>query len=151
MPDETHSGYEGGIAVPTVEPETHDNGFDVIDDRLDSELEEIVTRRVNQEVAHAIWEAVSRFAVEIKAHKNPLLTLDAFCFAAGSFILDGTSITELAAKHNVTKQALSKRVVQITEALGLGPSRGMKSKQARESYRKAHTKHETRIPVGSPN
>jgi len=137
----TDNAYENGHRVPTELPEMehHDPAFDELNDKLDGELRRIVDQRVTDEGAQLVWEAVSRFAVELRQHANPLLTLDAFCFAAGLFILEGKTVTELAAEHGVTKQALSKRIVAITKSLGLPPSRGMKSEKARESYRKAHT------------
>lgn len=113
---------------------------EILADKLSPELQAILDRRLSAEQATITWEAVTRFAIAVMAHKNPKLTVTAFAFAAGLYVLEGKSVTELAKELGVTKQALSKRAVLITQELGLPPSRGMKSEQARESYRKAHNK-----------
>lgn len=49
----------------------------------------------------------------------------------------GDSMAEIARRHGVTRAAVSKRCVELTELLGLRPSRAMRSLTARESYRDA--------------
>lgn len=133
--------FDNGHRVSTTEPSY--SPHDGLDEKLDAELQAIVDERVSVEVANAVWEAVSRFAMETSQHRNPKVTLCAFCFAAGLYVNQGMSITELAESLGVTKQALSKRIVKFTEQLGLPPSRGMKSEKARESYRAAQLNKNT--------
>lgn len=121
---------ENGEVVPVVDP--------TYEEQLPSEVLEIIEERVASQVQEAVWEGVARFATEVLAHENPKLTVTSFCFAAGLFITEGKSQTQLANELGVTRSALSKRIVRITEALGLPPSRGMKSIKARQSYRVAH-------------
>jgi hypothetical protein len=130
--------YANGEKVQIVEEAVHDE-YDEINDRLDGDLERIVSKRLSTEKADVVWKTVLSFAALMREHKNPLLTLDAICFAAGMFVEDNMTVTQLAAKHGVTKQALSKRIVAISEKLNLPPVNGMKSKAARESYSRAHT------------
>ena len=49
----------------------------------------------------------------------------------------GDAMAEIARRHGVTRAAVSKRCVELTELLGLRPSRAMRSLTARESYRDA--------------
>ena len=59
------------------------------------------------------------------------------------------SMTQLATEHKITKQAFSKRVLGLTDRLGL-PVRAQKSQKAREAYdlraRKHHDKRRRQIP-----
>ena len=59
------------------------------------------------------------------------------------------SMTQLASEHKITKQAFSKRVLSLTDRLGL-PVRAQKSQKAREAYdlraRKHHDKRRRQIP-----
>lgn len=145
--DTNETGFENGGRVPTCQIITP---HEALDDKLDAELQSIVDRKVSQEVASAVWEAVTRFALETAQHRNPQATLAAIAFASGLYVEQGLSLTDLAEKlsgghpaghpQHITKQALSKRIVKFTQQVGLPPSRGMKSEAARESYRKAHTK-----------
>lgn len=129
----TEHAYEDGEIVPTSEIQHPDKA---IDDGLDAELEEIVNRRVDEEVAGAVWRAITAYTLEILHHKNPKVTVTAFAFAAGLYLNEGKSVTELAGELGITKQALDKRITNICKQLGLPPSRGMKSEKARDTYRK---------------
>jgi hypothetical protein len=88
-----------------------------------------------------IADALASFCARIRAHPNPLLAFDAACFASGLMDVEGRSETELARRHGVTRAAFSKLVVQWTETFDLPPSRGMRSKKARRSYRNARLTH----------
>ena len=52
----------------------------------------------------------------------------------------GASMTQIAAKHGITRAAVSKRCVELTELLGIRPSRAMRSLTARKRYRDARLK-----------
>jgi len=51
----------------------------------------------------------------------------------------GASETEIAKRYHITKQAFSKRVVQVAKELGLGIALGMRTKKTREADRKRAT------------
>lgn len=87
--------------------------------------------------ATAAADILAAFCARIRAHPNPLLVFDAACYASGLMGIEGLSEKALAARHGVTRAAFSKLVVQWSETFGLPPSRGMRSKRARNSYRKA--------------
>ena len=52
-------------------------------------------------------------------------------------IYSGDSMTDIAQRHGITRAAVSKRCVELTELLNLRPSRAMRSLTARKSYRSA--------------
>jgi hypothetical protein len=83
----------------------------------------------------AAADALASFCARIRAHPNPLLVFDALCFATGLMDVEGLSETELAARHGVSRAAFSKLAVQMTETFGLPPSRGMRSRRARQAHR----------------
>jgi hypothetical protein len=86
-------------------------------------------------VQTAAADAVASILARIRAHPNPVLAMDAFCFASGVMGVEGLSETALAARHGVTTAAFSKLAVQFCDTLGLPPSRGMRSTRARRSHR----------------
>lgn len=87
--------------------------------------------------AIAAADILAAFCARIRAHPNPLLVFDAACYASGLMGIEGLSEKALAARHGVTRAAFSKLVVRWSQTFGLTPSRGMRSKRARKSYRKA--------------
>jgi hypothetical protein len=90
-----------------------------------------------QSVSVSAADALASFAARVRAHPNPLLALDAYCFASGLMGVEGVSQSSLAARHGVTRAAFSKLAVQWCQTFGLSPSRGMRSKRARRVYREA--------------
>lgn len=86
-------------------------------------------------------DILASFCARIRSHPNPLLAFDAACFASGLMDVEGLSETALAKRHRVTRAAFSRLVVQWSQTFGLPPSRGMRSKRARQSYRKSRLNH----------
>jgi len=85
-------------------------------------------------------DILASFCARIRSHPHPLLAFDAACYASGLMDVEGLSETALAARHGVTRAAFSKLVIQWSQTFDLAPSRGMRSKRARQSYRKARLK-----------
>ena len=83
-----------------------------------------------------VWDAVRRVLGEILIHDNSRLTTECIALASG-LSYTGCSETEIAKRHGITRAAVSKRCVELTELLGLRPSRAMRSLTARKSYRSA--------------
>ena len=84
-------------------------------------------------LAHPTAEAV--FQATIRG-----LALDCLALVSGVGFM-GDSMTAIAKRHKVTRAAVSKRCIHLTEQLDLLPSRSMKSLTARTSYRTAQTKN----------
>jgi hypothetical protein len=101
----------------------------------------IFRERIEIEVQEAKSKAIkATLALISEAGPNkPALTVD--CIAQATRIElegNGRKQTNLSAKHGVTKQAVSKRQIRVTEMLGLKPSDNMRSEETRDSYRKFH-------------
>lgn len=82
-------------------------------------------------------DMLRRLIAEVLSQNNARLTLECLALACGLATLQGESMTNIAKRHGVSRAAVSKRCVDITEKLNLPPSRSMRSKKAREAYRKA--------------
>ncbi len=93
----------------------------------------------------AAGDILASFCARIRAHPNPLLAFDAACFASGLMDIEGLSETALAKRHGVTRAAFSRLVVQWSQTFALPPSRGMRSKRARQSYRKSRHNHLSKL------
>lgn len=84
----------------------------------------------------AVHQAIRRVIAEILCHDNARLTAECVALVSG-LAYSGASMTEIAKRHGVTRAAVSKRCVELTELLDLRPSRAMRSLTARKSYREA--------------
>lgn len=89
------------------------------------------------------WDAVRRILGEILSQKNRSLTVECLALAAG-LSYTGDSMTDIAKRHYVTRAAVSKRCIELTEKLKLPPSRAMKSLTARQSYKHAQLKNSSK-------
>jgi transposase-like protein len=73
---------------------------------------------------------------EIICHGNSRLTAECIAIVTG-LNFTGASMTEVARKHGVSRAAVSKRCVELTELLGLRPSRAMRPLASRTASRAA--------------
>ena len=106
--------------LPEPEPEADDESFD----------------------AETIHHAIRRVVAEILSHNNARLTTECIALVSG-LSYTGSSMTDIAKRHGITRAAVSKRCVELTELLDLKPSRAMRSLTARKRYRAARI-HSTR-------
>ena len=83
-----------------------------------------------------IRDAVRRVLGEIICHGNSRLTAECIAIVSG-LNFTGASMTEVARKHGVSRAAVSKRCVELTELLGLRPSRAMRPLTTRKANRAA--------------
>ncbi|MCC6352308.1 MAG: hypothetical protein IT577_00400 [Verrucomicrobiae bacterium] len=81
-----------------------------------------------------VWDAVRRLVGEVLSQPDRSLAVECLALSSGMSYL-GDSMAEVARRHGVTRAAVSKRCVDLTDKLGLPPSRAMRSRAARESYR----------------
>jgi hypothetical protein len=82
------------------------------------------------------WATARHVLGEVLNHANARLTAECIALVSG-LIYSGDSMTEIAQRHGITRAAVSKRCVELTELLNLRPSRAMRSLTARKSYRSA--------------
>ncbi|MCB1210621.1 MAG: hypothetical protein KDK97_14925 [Verrucomicrobiales bacterium] len=83
-----------------------------------------------------LHDLLRRLVGELVSQSNARLSLECLALVTG-LVYCGDSMTEIAKRHGVTRAAVSKRCVELTQALNLKPSRAMRSLLARQSYRKA--------------
>lgn len=91
---------------------------------------------VDSEVDERVMDVLRRLLGEVLTQKNARLTLECLAMACGFTTLEGESMTSLAARHGVSRAAVSKRCVDIGQKLNLPPSRTMRSQTAKRVYRK---------------
>jgi hypothetical protein len=77
---------------------------------------------------------VARMVIaELIAHNNIELAIDCLSLVSG-LSYGGQSMTDIARKYGISRAAVSKRCVEISNALGLPPSRAMRRLTARQTY-----------------
>ena len=84
----------------------------------------------------AAWSTARHVLGEVLNHCNARLTAECIALVSG-LIYSGDSMTAIAKRHGISRAAVSKRCVELTELLNLRPSRAMRSLTARKSYRSA--------------
>jgi hypothetical protein len=84
--------------------------------------------------AEAVHDAIRRVLGEVISHDNARLTAECIALVSG-LSYTGSSMTEIAERHGITRAAVSKRCVSLSTALNLPPARSMRSLHARDSYR----------------
>jgi len=84
----------------------------------------------------SVYDAIRRVIAEILCHDNARLTTECIALVSG-LAYTGSSMSEIAKRHGISRAAVSKRCVELTELLDLPPSRAMRSLTARKRYRDA--------------
>ena len=101
----------------------------------------------------AAWSTARHVLGEVLNHANARLTAECIALVSG-LIYSGDSMTAIAKRHGISRAAVSKRCVELTELLNLRPSRAMRSLTARKSYRSARIQttksHEPIDPTPEP-
>ena len=77
--------------------------------------------------------ALRRLAGRLISTANARLSVEVLALASGVGY-QGISETEIGRRHNITRSAVSKRCVLLTDELGLPPSRAMRSEESRRIY-----------------
>ncbi len=85
-----------------------------------------------------LHDILRRLVGELLGQDNSNLSVHCLALVTG-LTYEGNSMTTIAEQHGVTRAAVSKRCVELTQALNLKPSRAMRSLKARTSYRTART------------
>jgi hypothetical protein len=71
---------------------------------------------------------------EIAFSENPQLEAEVIALGAGVILESKTTMRTIAAKHGITHQALSKRVLKFCDDNGLPPSAYMRKAEDRQTY-----------------
>ena len=143
-----------GVASPMVA--RHGNGGaeqDFADSPLASHTPDIaalVDREPDEPARPATRDATEvlrHLVADVISEGNTRLTIECLAVALGLSAYNGDSMTEIARRHGITRAAVSKRCVDITERLNLKPSRAMRSERARKTYRRSQLqRHRSRKP-----
>jgi hypothetical protein len=83
-----------------------------------------------------IMEALQRLIGELVTDRNPRLAIETLALVC-SIAYQGNSLTEIAARHGLTRAAVSKRCLELSERLGVKNRRALRSDHAREAYAEA--------------
>lgn len=98
-------------------------------------IQQIDPQGQSRDLDERVMDVLRRLLGEVLTQKNARLTLECLAVACGLTTLQGESMTSIAKRHGVSRAAVSKRCVDITEKLNLPPSRAMRSSKARRVYR----------------
>jgi len=82
-------------------------------------------------------EILRHLVADVISEGNARLTVECLAVAFGLSAYNGESMTEIAKRHGISRAAVSKRCVDITEKLNLPPSRAMRSEMARKIYKRS--------------
>jgi len=119
-----------GLTVDIAESPVASDDFDIAD-AIDPE-----PQSGDSLTDEALWDIMRRLLGEILGMHNRSLTVECLAIVSGLSYF-GDSMCDIARRHGVTRAAVSKRCVELTERLSLPPSRAMRSLTARKSYRAA--------------
>lgn len=145
---------QAGLAKPCLQ--RHGNGaadHDMADSPLASHTPDIAAM-VDPEPDEALpppmrdaTEILRHLVADVISEGNARLTVECLAVALGLSAYNGESMTDIAKRHGISRAAVSKRCVDITERLNLPPSRAMRSEMARRTYRRSQLRqHRRRNP-----
>ena len=86
-------------------------------------------------------ELIRRLIGELLNQGNAKLSIECLALVTG-IGFNGDSMVDIARRHGISRSGVSKRCVELTEALDLPPSRAMRALTARKAY--AETQHKIR-------
>jgi hypothetical protein len=145
--DERKQLAQAGLATPSVQ--RHGNGaaeHDMADSPRASHTPDMAALVEPEEdppetqSMGSATEILRRLVADIVFEENTRLVIDCLTIALGLRVYAGDSMTMIAKRHGITRAAVSKRCVDITERLKLPPSRAMRSETARRIYRNSQLK-----------
>ena len=146
-PDERRNAEKLGVLKPSLQ--RHGNGsadHDMANSPLAShepDIAALVDHEEEQPETHSMGSATEilrHLVADILSEDNTRLTMDCLAIALGLRVYAGDSMTKIAKRYGITRAAVSKRCVDITERLKLPPSRAMRSETARRTYRNSQIK-----------
>jgi hypothetical protein len=81
-----------------------------------------------------VCEVIQKLIGELIVDKNPRLAIEVLALVSG-IAYEGSSMIAIAKRHGLTRAAVSKRCIELSERLGVKNPRPMKTERAREIYR----------------
>lgn len=128
------------VGVHSFSAEALDTAEERIFERVHKKLEfrDIIEDMLIKETDKAIWEWGARFISFLFSWRKPLLALDQLAWLFGVRSREGASISELAGRHRISKQAFQQGAKRIAESLGIERLSHLRSPEAKTNMRKAH-------------
>jgi hypothetical protein len=145
--DEREALASQGLAAPMVA--RHGNGapdHDMAESPLASHTPDIAAlvdhdqEDSREQPMRDATDVLRHFVADLLSEGNTRLTIECLAISLGLSAYDGETMTDIAKRHGITRAAVSKRCVDITQRLNLPPSRAMRSTRARRIYQKAQLK-----------
>lgn len=121
-------------------------GLDSIEDQVREclaqgrDVSALVQAMVDAEVSEVTSDALARVLCLLADARKPKMVIDHIAYAFGLPMAEGKSAAALARKHGVRKQAFSQAVKRIVQAMGIRPSRAMRSLKGRKAMAEAYRK-----------
>jgi hypothetical protein len=100
-------------------------------------LDEIAAPDPDEGISEAdfrVCEALQKLIAELIVDKNPRLAIEVLALTTG-IAYEGNSMIAIAKRHGLTRAAVSKRCIELSERLGVKNPRPMKTERARQIYR----------------
>jgi hypothetical protein len=100
-------------------------------------LEEIAAPDPDEGISEAdlrTCEVIQKLIGELIVDRNPRLAVECLALTSG-ICYEGSSMIAIAKRHGLTRAAVSKRCIELSERLGVKNLRPMKSECARQIYR----------------
>jgi hypothetical protein len=100
-------------------------------------LEEIAAPDPDEGISEAdlrVCEALQKLIGELIVDRNPALAIECLALTTG-IAYEGNSMIAIAKRHGLTRAAVSKRCIELSERIGVKNPRPMKTERAREIYR----------------
>ena len=100
-------------------------------------LDEIAAPDADEGITEAdlrTCEVIQKLIGELIVDRNPALAIECLALTTG-IAYEGNSMIAIAKRHGLTRAAVSKRCIELSERLGVKNLRPMKTERAREIYR----------------
>jgi hypothetical protein len=128
-----------GLAEPEMPKRSGGVGLtcDASEQGAASCLEEIAAPDAEEGITEAdlrVCEALQKLIGELIVDRNPALAIECLALTTG-IAYEGNSMIAIAKRHGLTRAAVSKRCIELSERLGVKNPRPMKTERAREIYR----------------
>ncbi len=135
-----------GPDLPVYHTGKHDQ--DLLLDRCVSSVvtttdEPVTSSASDTAVSDETQAAIRRLVGELLARDNARLTIECLCLVT-NISYDGSTMTAIGQRCGVTRAAVSKRCVDVSNAMNLPPSRAMRRLTARATYGQRARKHHDR-------
>jgi hypothetical protein len=138
-PEERRELAALGLASPELPK--HSNGIglsrDAAEQSAASCLDEIAAPDPDEGISPEdlrVCEALQKLIGELIVDRNPALAIECLALTTG-IAYEGNSMIAIAKRHGLTRAAVSKRCIELSERLGVKNLRPMKTERAREIYR----------------